>query len=134
MPASGRCTPPRMLMSVDLPAPFSPRSAWISPRRSENVTPSRAWTPPNRLLMPCRARIGWSRTSSSVMESKALQEFLGVLLRDELHRDLDVLGHLLAVEVVVERLRRDLADLPRELGGAGMELPRLDRRDALARA
>ena len=30
-PRSGRCTPPRMRISVDLPAPFSPTMAWISP-------------------------------------------------------------------------------------------------------
>ena len=32
IPASGRTTPPSKLMSVDFPAPFSPRRAWISPR------------------------------------------------------------------------------------------------------
>ena len=38
LPLSARCTPPRMRMSVDLPAPFSPTSAWISPKSSEKST------------------------------------------------------------------------------------------------
>src|SRR3712207_1731334 len=41
-----------MFISVDLPAPFSPRSAWISPRRSCRSTPSLAVTAPKRLTMP----------------------------------------------------------------------------------
>ena len=36
-PAVGRCTPARILAKVDLPAPFSPRSAWISPRHQVEV-------------------------------------------------------------------------------------------------
>ncbi len=38
-------------MSVDLPAPFSPQIAWMSPRRTFIVTPSRALTPGNSLVM-----------------------------------------------------------------------------------
>ena len=34
-PSSGAASPYRMFMSVDFPAPFSPRSAWISPGRLE---------------------------------------------------------------------------------------------------
>src|SRR5438067_10917140 len=36
-----------MLKNVDLPAPFGPMSARISPRASANDTPSTARTPPN---------------------------------------------------------------------------------------
>ena len=43
LPESGRTSPPRTLISVDLPAPFSPT-------RSEKSTPPRAWTPPYRLV------------------------------------------------------------------------------------
>ena len=39
-------------MSVDLPAPFSPTMAWISPRRTANVTSDSAVTTPKRLVMP----------------------------------------------------------------------------------
>src|SRR5262245_26230024 len=53
-----------MFMSVDLPAPFSPRSACTSPRRTSNETSSFATTPGNSLRIP---RI--SRTRSSVARS-----------------------------------------------------------------
>src|SRR5436309_9907659 len=46
-PASARSWPVRMLKNVDLPAPFGPMSARISPRASANDTPSTARTPPN---------------------------------------------------------------------------------------
>src|SRR5205809_3930776 len=46
-PASARSWPVRMLKNVDLPAPFGPMSARISPRASANETPSTARTPPN---------------------------------------------------------------------------------------
>src|SRR5215218_1622028 len=38
------------LISVDLPAPFSPTSAWTSPRATANDTSSSATTPGQRLL------------------------------------------------------------------------------------
>ncbi len=53
-----------MFMSVDLPAPFSPRSACTSPRRTSRSTSSLATVPGNSLRMP---RI--SRTSSSVISA-----------------------------------------------------------------
>ena len=37
-------------MRVDLPAPFSPSSAWTSPGRTSNDTPESARTPGNDLL------------------------------------------------------------------------------------
>ena len=56
-PLSGRCTPARILTSVDLPAPFSPTSAWASPRRSSIQPSASACTAPKLLL-------AWSTTSS----------------------------------------------------------------------
>src|SRR6266568_909053 len=44
-------TPARILISVDLPAPFSPTRAWISPRLRSTLTPSRALTPGKDLVM-----------------------------------------------------------------------------------
>src|SRR5262245_50292425 len=41
-----------ILISVDLPAPFSPISACTLPRASTRSTPSRATTPGKRLSMP----------------------------------------------------------------------------------
>ena len=37
-----------ILTSVLFPAPFSPRTAWISPVRTSQVTPSSAWVAPKR--------------------------------------------------------------------------------------
>src|SRR5918994_7077535 len=39
-------------MRVDLPAPFSPQTAWISPASTRRSTRSLATTPGNRLVMP----------------------------------------------------------------------------------
>src|SRR5215208_1580562 len=41
-----------MFIRVDLPAPFSPSKAWISPRRTANSMPLLATTPGNRLTIP----------------------------------------------------------------------------------
>src|SRR5918993_4113567 len=45
VPASGRSAPVTILISVDLPAPFSPTRACTSPARSSKVTPLSARTP-----------------------------------------------------------------------------------------
>ncbi len=44
-PASGWYTPEMILISVDLPQPFSPARQWISPGMIVRSTPLRAWTP-----------------------------------------------------------------------------------------
>jgi hypothetical protein len=59
-PSSGASAPDAMLINVDLPAPFSPTSAWISPGRQLNVTPVSAGLPPNALETPV------SRTAAAV--------------------------------------------------------------------
>ena len=46
-----RWAPVITLISVDLPAPFSPTSAWTSPGSSSNETPLSACTPPKDLVM-----------------------------------------------------------------------------------
>ncbi len=51
VPSSGRCIPYRIFISVDLPAPFSPTSAWISPGTTEKLIRSLAMTPGKRLVM-----------------------------------------------------------------------------------
>src|SRR5215208_862741 len=48
-PVSGASAPDTILPRVDLPAPFSPTSAWIEARRTPSETASRAWTPPKCL-------------------------------------------------------------------------------------
>ena len=52
VPASGRCTPVRILTSVLLPEPFSPTIAWTSPGRSSNVHERTAWVAPNAFASP----------------------------------------------------------------------------------
>ena len=45
-PASGRTTPDRTLINVDLPAPFSPKMAWMRPVTTDRLAFSSARTPP----------------------------------------------------------------------------------------
>ena len=45
-PSSGATTPARILISVDLPAPFSPSTAWMRPASTTRSAPCRAVTPP----------------------------------------------------------------------------------------
>ena len=52
VPSSGRCSPYSVFISVDLPAPFSPTIAWISPRRTVSSMSRLATTPGKRLVMP----------------------------------------------------------------------------------
>src|SRR5215475_13434050 len=79
-----------MRISVDLPAPFSPSTAWISPKATSKSTPSSATVAPNRLLMPS------ALTAGRVIAST----------RNECHLHLRV-GELAAPDddVVVERDR-----------------------------
>ncbi len=51
LPLVGVCTPVRILMSVDLPAPLSPNNAITSARATSKSTSSRAVTRPNFLTM-----------------------------------------------------------------------------------
>ena len=55
-PLSGEYTPVMTLISVDLPAPFSPIRAWTSPARRVKSTSWSARTPGNDLVTPETAR------------------------------------------------------------------------------
>src|SRR6266850_3144712 len=50
--------PNRMFMRVDLPAPFSPTSAWISPERTEREIPLRTRLPSNSFVIERSSRAG----------------------------------------------------------------------------
>src|SRR5690349_21633188 len=68
-PSSGRYSPASTFMSVLLPAPFSPSSAWISPGRKSKSTWSFASTPGNDLTIPTASRAfgddaAWGATGS----------------------------------------------------------------------
>src|SRR5262245_30911606 len=66
VPASGACAPASTFIKVLLPAPFSPTSAWISPRPTSRSTPSSAWLEPKRLVTP---RIESSAASAAAVTS-----------------------------------------------------------------
>src|SRR5688572_13496762 len=57
-PLSRAMAPPRIFISVDLPAPFSPIKATISPAPTLRLTLSSATTPGNRLLTPSISSMG----------------------------------------------------------------------------
>ena len=50
-PLSAWYIPPRIFISVDFPAPFSPTIAWTSPSSIERLTSDSALTPGNDLLI-----------------------------------------------------------------------------------
>src|SRR3954467_5050479 len=55
-PGSGRSTPAMILISVDLPDPFSPTRQCTSPAESARSTSRSATTPPKCLEIRCRSR------------------------------------------------------------------------------
>src|SRR2546422_81102 len=57
-PASGRWTPARTLISVDLPAPFWPSRQCTSPARTSSATPSSARTPGKVFTTSVKRRVG----------------------------------------------------------------------------
>src|ERR1700722_450163 len=76
-PVSALCAPDRILSSVDLPAPFSPSSAWISDCPTSRWTFSSARTPGKRLLTPAILRIGpsdFAGADESAAGALAIQE------------------------------------------------------------
>src|SRR6516162_2617448 len=64
-PSSGRTAPARILTSVLLPAPFSPRSACTVPGKISRLTSASARTPPYRLEM-CKAATTGARVTANV--------------------------------------------------------------------
>src|SRR6266576_2421517 len=58
-PRSGASEPAAIAIKVDLPAPFSPRRAWISPAWASNVTPLTASTP-SKLFHTSASRSTWT--------------------------------------------------------------------------
>ena len=63
-PSSAGYQPDRIFIRVDLPAPFSPATVWISPAATEKLTPSRARTPGKLFEMPRKTRISCTAISS----------------------------------------------------------------------
>src|SRR5436309_4219638 len=94
-----------MFISVDFPAPFSPSSAWTSPRLRSKSTWSLASTPGNRFVMPRSSRTGAASIGGDSMRletTSGAEAPLGdpvsaVVLRDG-RRDLDLPGDDLLLE------------------------------------
>src|SRR5262245_57603847 len=82
-PASGRWTPARTFIRVDLPAPFSPTTASTSPGETESDTPSSACTPGKCLLMFSAWRKGVDTGRSG--RGQLLAEQLVELLAERAH-------------------------------------------------
>src|SRR2546421_10750327 len=59
-----------MFISVDLPAPFSPSSAWTSPGKRSKSIPSLATTPGKRFVIDRSSRIGPSFIRSHSMAAR----------------------------------------------------------------
>src|SRR6516162_9778642 len=91
-PESGRSAPLRIFMSVDLPAPFSPTSAWTSPGRSVRSTPRRACVGPKRLWRPDRTSMVLAKPQAALAffvfgwDDFALQLGLRLVALDHLGR------------------------------------------------
>src|SRR5438105_3678432 len=58
VPCSAAYMPLSTRINVDLPAPFSPTSAWISPVATSSVAPRFATTGPKDFVMPVRRMAG----------------------------------------------------------------------------
>src|SRR5580765_6475384 len=112
-----------MFISVDLPAPFSPRSACTSPLRRSKSTPSFATTPGKRLVIPLSSRRGASVMGEGSVRggtSPPLTEtFLVHRVRDVELPVQDLLLVLLdGVEDVLRDFRANLAERDAVLGEA----------------
>src|SRR3954466_10846983 len=105
-----------MFINVDLPAPFSPSSAWISPRRSWRSTASLAVSAPKRLVMPRSSRASSAAPDASVGVIRRQRTTWSRLLLagDRVRRrDRSVLqlrGHVVDLGLVLRTRRADLAD------------------------
>src|SRR5580765_1626350 len=101
-----------MFISVDLPAPFSPSSAWTSPALRSKSTWSLATTPGNRLVMPRSSRTVEGSTATAADSREAAG---GALL--ERRGDLDLARDDLLLQLVhlfdegLRHRRVDLADV-----------------------
>src|SRR5438132_4153551 len=123
-PLSGRCTPPRIFTSVDLPAPFSPTSACTSPAFRSIETSSSARIAPNAFDACSSERMGCcsviSRERQGVPAMVSLRHAPSAFLEVEL-----VDGRLIEDERRPEEHRALRADLVLAESARGERLARL---------
>src|SRR5580704_100768 len=109
VPCSGRIRPATTRISVVLPAPFSPRSAWISPAATARSTWSLARRLPKPTVIPPRSRSGAAGTP---LTARGLLDLAGIVGHLELAiLDLGELGL-----DCLEDVRLDAAVEPMEVG------------------
>jgi hypothetical protein len=109
VPASGRCTPAAIFMSVDLPAPLPPSRPTISPAATSKSTPRSARTPPKDFSTRLSSRRHFFSSRA------ARPELVDVLLVDDQDARVDRGLHRLAVAEVLQRLDGLIAELERPL-------------------
>src|SRR6478752_6541664 len=99
-PSLGRRSPARICMSVDLPAPFSPTTAWISPARKPTWTRSSARTPGNLLVTPAISMIcGLNVTGGRFGGRLFLDDLVDVFFRIDADARIDALDRLAVQEL-----------------------------------
>src|SRR5579859_5150503 len=130
VPEFFECTPVRILMSVDFPAPFSPMRACTSPFRRWKSTPSRALTPGKLLEIPVISKsialcIGANGKRKLETERFVLVD-VGRVDHEVVHAD--VLGKRLARPKGLDGVE-DLVGVVGADGDAGVELAGLDGLD-----
>src|SRR5215212_5853939 len=103
-------------MRVDFPAPFSPSSAWISPRFSTKSIALFATSEPKRLVIPRSSRAGAAADIGSVGTGAPALLDLGRDVGDL--AVLDLLHHLVDLLLVLRAVRGDLA----EADAAGLDI------------
>src|SRR3954449_6416131 len=130
MPASRAKMPVSTLIRVDLPAPFSPTSAWTSPGISERETSSSAMTPAKCFVTPCTSRIGSSAIVTASVRVLDVVAGVGLveqpILDDHLGRD------RLAVEEALDRVEGQRSEARVGLH-RGAEVAADDRLERVAR-
>src|SRR6185503_12347761 len=76
-PPSGSTAPARIFMSVDLPAPFSPTTAWTMPGAMARSTPPRAWITPYALRRSTTSTAGGGVGIDGWVIAKLVDPLLG---------------------------------------------------------
>src|SRR5215217_5141500 len=136
VPASLEMAPPRIFISVDFPAPFSPMSATISPVPTDKLTWSSATTPGNRLLIPSISRIEAfvAKVSSDLLTAERLAAAtepvdlfrklfnVGFLHRERWYEDLLAARNLrlVAIQDLRHQFHRSITKLKRLLHDRGV--------------
>src|SRR5438105_9952752 len=101
----------RMLMVVDLPAPFGPRTPKISPGRTSRSIPRTASTGPKFLTRSCTEMASWSfmrLALSRRLDAPAPHLLLGDSLAGPMHRS-EPVSHL--DELVLRQLIKDATEV-----------------------